>query len=300
MPLVTMATRNLPGLTEVTGRPRYLAPVPLSTVAPAGVGLPESVTRPAQLVRMVPTPQPQAGGVRVATTSPRPLHRPVPAAPVPAEPAVRAAATDTLGPRPRPASAAPGDDVRADVSRAVTEAVAVASIAPPAATVTFTVPEPRRIATAPAPKPAAAPAPPPVVRAVPQRVAAPAPQRVVTAAPQVTTFKPQTAAVTRAAVVPASSAPVRAAPVRAAPKPKVAAASARPAREQVGLQRRELSLVGVFGSGDQRRALVRLSNGRMQKVGPGDRVEGVQVAAVGSDSVRLVGGGRDTMLRLPH
>jgi hypothetical protein len=66
-----------------------------------------------------------------------------------------------------------------------------------------------------------------------------------------------------------------------------------------GFSRGNMSLIGVFGSASERRALVRLPNGRVERVGPGDRIQGVQVAAVGADSVRLTRGGRETLLRLP-
>jgi type IV pilus biogenesis protein PilP len=106
--------------------------------------------------------------------------------------------------------------------------------------------------------------------------------------------------------VVAKPAPVRKAakpaPVRTVAKPvapqKVAAAQ-RPAKQQVGISRRTVSLVGVFGGADGRSALVRLPNGKIEKVKAGDRIQGVQVAAISDDSVRLTGRGKDTLLRLP-
>jgi type IV pilus biogenesis protein PilP len=71
------------------------------------------------------------------------------------------------------------------------------------------------------------------------------------------------------------------------------------ATQRVGLSRRDVSLIGVFGGEGERRALLRLPNGKIQRVSAGDRVQGVQVAAVGADSVQLRGRGRDTVLRLP-
>ena len=77
------------------------------------------------------------------------------------------------------------------------------------------------------------------------------------------------------------------------------AGEARPATHRVGLSRGKVSLVGVFAGADGRHALVRLPNGSIERVKAGDRVQGVQVAAVNADSVRLTGRGKDTLLRLP-
>ena len=81
--------------------------------------------------------------------------------------------------------------------------------------------------------------------------------------------------------------------------PQKVAAAQKPAKQQVGLSRRTVSLVGVFGGADGRSALVRLPNGKIEKVKAGDRIQGVQVAAISDNSVRLTGRGKDTLLRLP-
>jgi hypothetical protein len=60
-----------------------------------------------------------------------------------------------------------------------------------------------------------------------------------------------------------------------------------------------VALIGVFGQESGRHALIRMPNGDVQRVRAGDSVQGVQVAAVGADSVRLTGRGRDTLLKLP-
>ena len=44
---------------------------------------------------------------------------------------------------------------------------------------------------------------------------------------------------------------------------------------------------------------MRLPNGNIERVKAGDRVQGVQVAAINANSVRLTGRGKDTLLRLP-
>jgi hypothetical protein len=96
------------------------------------------------------------------------------------------------------------------------------------------------------------------------------------------------------------------------PAPKaVKPASARPtavaqnpvrekaATQRVGLSRGNVSLVGVFAGADGRHALLRLPNGKIERVKAGDRVQGVQIAAINADSVRVTGRGKDTLLRLP-
>lgn len=110
-----------------------------------------------------------------------------------------------------------------------------------------------------------------------------------------TVFKAQPAAITRSVAPPVKVA-------TAAPKaaPRVTTSSSRSPTERVGLESRKLSLVGLFGSSKHRRAIVRLPNGRMAKVSTGDRLEGQQVAAIGDDSLRLSGGSRDLVLKMPN
>jgi type IV pilus biogenesis protein PilP len=60
-----------------------------------------------------------------------------------------------------------------------------------------------------------------------------------------------------------------------------------------------VTLIGVYGSAGQRRALVRLPSGRYVKVQVGDRLDGGQVAAIDSDAIRYVKGGRSRVLEMP-
>ena len=69
-------------------------------------------------------------------------------------------------------------------------------------------------------------------------------------------------------------------------------------RNQINLSR--MNLIGVFGSPSNRRALVRLSNGRLQNVKVGDRLDGGRVAAIGEDQLRLTKGGRNIVLEMPN
>jgi hypothetical protein len=121
------------------------------------------------------------------------------------------------------------------------------------------------------------------------RAATPAAERIVP-----TTYAPAPPAVTDPAL---TSAQPRSATVVALAAPT---ATSRAAREIVGLSARDMSLLGVFGSPSQKRALIRLPNGSVRKVRAGDRIDGGRVLAVGSDSVRLSDRGRETILRLPY
>jgi len=62
---------------------------------------------------------------------------------------------------------------------------------------------------------------------------------------------------------------------------------------------RRINLIGVYGKPTSRRALVRLSNGRYQKVQVGDRLDGGQVAAIGESQLRIAKNGRNVVLDMP-
>jgi len=75
-------------------------------------------------------------------------------------------------------------------------------------------------------------------------------------------------------------------------------AQAATARNAVNL--RQVNLIGVYGSPSNRRALVRLSNGRYQKVEIGDRLDGGRVSAIGASELRYTKRGRAVVLRMPR
>ncbi|HGG65415.1 MAG TPA: hypothetical protein ENK34_12665 [Rhodobacteraceae bacterium] len=74
---------------------------------------------------------------------------------------------------------------------------------------------------------------------------------------------------------------------------------ARLATTKNAINLRRTSLIGVYGSPGNRRALVRLANGRYVKVKVGQRVDGGKVAAIGESELRYVKGGRTVILRMP-
>jgi len=74
---------------------------------------------------------------------------------------------------------------------------------------------------------------------------------------------------------------------------------ARAATEKNRIALRKVSLIGVYGSPDSRRALVRMASGRYRKVEVGDRLDGGRVAAIGEDELRYVKNGRPVVLKMP-
>ncbi len=67
-----------------------------------------------------------------------------------------------------------------------------------------------------------------------------------------------------------------------------------------GINLRQMNLIGVAGTANNRRALVRMSNGRVVQVRVGDRLDGGQVAAIGERQLRYVKGGRTHVLDIPQ
>jgi len=74
---------------------------------------------------------------------------------------------------------------------------------------------------------------------------------------------------------------------------------ARAATEDNAINLRKVNLIGVYGTPTNRRALVRLANGRYVKVKVGDRIDGGQVAAIGDSELRYVKRGRNVVLKMP-
>lgn len=65
------------------------------------------------------------------------------------------------------------------------------------------------------------------------------------------------------------------------------------------LNLRAISLIGVYGSQRDRRAHVRLGNGRIVTVRPGDRLDGGRVAAIGTSELVYTKNGRNIRLAMP-
>ena len=74
---------------------------------------------------------------------------------------------------------------------------------------------------------------------------------------------------------------------------------ARQATVTNALNLRRINLIGVYGKPSNRRALVRLGNGRYQKVKVGDTLDGGRVAAIGDSELRYSKNGRNVVLDMP-
>ena len=85
---------------------------------------------------------------------------------------------------------------------------------------------------------------------------------------------------------------------RAEPSIPTSASVSRQATEENAIRLNRINLIGVFGTPNSRRALVRLSSGRVVRVQVGDRLDGGQVAAIGDSEVRYVKNGRNEVLRI--
>ncbi|MEL6886998.1 MAG: hypothetical protein AAFP87_21010 [Pseudomonadota bacterium] len=77
------------------------------------------------------------------------------------------------------------------------------------------------------------------------------------------------------------------------------ASVAREATVPRAINLRRVNLIGVYGTPSDRRALVRLANGRYQKVQVGDRFDGGRVSAIGDNELRYQKGGRNVVLKMP-
>ena len=131
------------------------------------------------------------------------------------------------------------------------------------------------------------------------QAAARAAQTPERATPGGTTAEPAPAAAVQASATRARG-PVVPRREQARPSVPSSAAVARAATERNALRMADVTLIGVYGPPNQRRALVRLPSGRYSKVQVGDRLDGGRVAAIGQDELRYVKGGQTQVLRLPR
>ncbi|PQO22177.1 hypothetical protein C2I36_14325, partial [Rhodobacteraceae bacterium WD3A24] len=107
------------------------------------------------------------------------------------------------------------------------------------------------------------------------------------------------AATQRAIAAARSQGPLAGVPAPSAqPEIPSNASVAEQATRVAALDTRQVNLIGVFGAEGARRALVRLSNGRVVRVGVGDRLDGGEVAAIGETELRYVKRGRNLVLRI--
>ena len=62
---------------------------------------------------------------------------------------------------------------------------------------------------------------------------------------------------------------------------------------------RKINVIGIYGSGSNRRAMVRMTTGRRLMVEVGDSLDGGRVAAISDSELRYVKGGRNVVLKIP-
>lgn len=110
------------------------------------------------------------------------------------------------------------------------------------------------------------------------------------------------AAAQRAPASAAAAPPVQQASAAAAatPRPSIpsSASVAEQATETRAINLRRVNLLGVFGTANNRAALVRLSNGNVVRVSVGDRLDGGQVSAISETQLRYVKSGRNQVLTI--
>ncbi|WP_298842534.1 hypothetical protein [uncultured Roseobacter sp.] len=102
-----------------------------------------------------------------------------------------------------------------------------------------------------------------------------------------------------AAAPPATVTTASAAPRAVAPRIPSSASAAREATEKNAINLRRVNLIGVYGKPSDRRALIRLGNGRYKKVQVGDRLDGGRVSAIGDAELRYQKSGRNIVLKMP-
>lgn len=107
------------------------------------------------------------------------------------------------------------------------------------------------------------------------------------------------AAAARAPAATPAAAPAPAATAAAAaPNIPSSASVQREATEARAIRLRDVNLLGVFGTPNNRRALVRMPNGRVVRLQVGDNFDGGRVSAISDSELRYVRGGRDQVLRM--
>lgn len=138
---------------------------------------------------------------------------------------------------------------------------------------------------------------PDTISALSEAMATPAPDTGLTAVP---TPKIRPNALQTTVLSPEEAEGDEAAVTSAAPRIPSNAKVAEEATIQNALKLNDLNLIGVYGSGSSKRALVRFANGKRQMVSVGDRLDGGKVAAIGDTELRYVKGGRNVVLKLPR
>lgn len=287
-PEVDLPTTDTPveGLNVIAGQPPVLPPARPGTVAPQA----ELDTLTQDIAAALTTSTAQTP----AADTPRPSTRPasIQQAAIAAAEAAAAADTPVLGaltvaqaagfrPRTRPIGLAPAPEPEPEPE------IAAAEPTPAAPTGLQIAPEIAAAVQAAANRPN--PIVNPTAQAVPQssrpdtrprnmdRIVARAAQAQQRAATQVAAVAPRTVA----------------------PSGPTAGSVAQAATLDNAINLREVNLIGIYGGSGDRRALIRLGNGRYQRVTVGDRLDGGRVTAISASSLSYTKRGRAISLRVP-
>ena len=89
------------------------------------------------------------------------------------------------------------------------------------------------------------------------------------------------------------------APQTVSPRIPSSASVAKQATLKNAINLKKINLMGVYGTPSNRRALIRMSNGRYKKVKVGDRIDGGRVSAIGESELRYQKSGRNITLTMP-
>jgi len=89
------------------------------------------------------------------------------------------------------------------------------------------------------------------------------------------------------------------APRTVTPKIPTSASVTKQATVRNAINLNRINLMGVYGTPSNRRALIRLANGRYKKVQVGDRIDGGKVSAIGDAELRYQKGSRNIVLKMP-
>ncbi|MFN3936245.1 MAG: hypothetical protein ACK4KW_01595 [Gemmobacter sp.] len=326
-----------PEVAAAASEPEPAQPEPAAPAAgsPSLLGAGPVAPEPAETFEAIPAlagfrpqarPEPRAG-LPAATrtpTEPEPTQPAAAPAPAPATEGPPAAAAPVIAPIPAPdVGAQPGDRSQSPIPRArpasivaLAEAEARAQAEAAAAAARAAEEAARANATAVAISRRPAERPANFTRTVEAAVAA-----AIRAQPQPETAPAQAQAPTPAAV--AAAAPRQPSSSgsgglrnsgrdmvieddepdispSAVPNIPTRASVARQATVTRAISLNRLNLIGVYGTANNRHALVRQPNGRFVQVRVGDRLDGGQVIAIGQSELQLQKGGRVETLALPR
>ncbi|MFC7703330.1 hypothetical protein ACFQXB_03870 [Plastorhodobacter daqingensis] len=302
--------RELPSAADEAGAPSELTPSALQMAVETAVAdavadsVPDAAAQDAEDATSATPPPPTAEVLAGFRPRSRPREgdagmtedAPPSALPEAADTETVVAEAFSLLPRARPAAiAALAADLEPELDAAAT-ALAVAASPKPLV-------RPAAIAAAAAPRQAAAapePVAAPVAAAPPAVAAVQAPPVSAPAAP------PVDARAVDAALAAALAAPVPPEvddePEITGPVPNIptSASVAQQATVTRAINLRQDNLIGIYGSAQNRRALVRTSNGRMLQLRVGDRYDGGQVAAIQERELHYIKNGRTFALAMPQ